>query len=1019
MVRSIKLKALTIIFVGTVCFSGGFNSGVLSLKHSMGSNKNFQESQDSLLKQKVENDLSKVKSLLASKENDQVPGLLNQLIKTNDSMAVKDERLSNEIADIASRFYLRQGEFEKAIEISQVFIDLASKQVNWDKLSISYSYSVLMQAYLMLSDYEAVIEKAIDPNELLLKKLISETERIEDLDYLKIGLLVNYNYAILVNMRSSNVVGVKENIVKIENLLKTIEEFNPSTKPIIEDIYTTLIDFSIINGDFDKALLFINFYKNLYENPEILTQIRILDKERKLAFRQKEYDQTIKIHKEIERLFMSEKKQDFILHFYRLSLEHYAEVLNKDDYLDVDLAIATNKKSIELLKDKPSTNFENKIYAFRNLAELYQRIGVTDSAKVYFEKAINESQDLRIYESLVTVKLGKIEFYIEDLGDESILLEETRSILKIAGIANLDSLKLVEEKKLPIKSDVSFLNVFSGLGDLHLEMYKLKQRKENLEISHKMFLLASQILSDVRMSNKFNQLEVEALNKVNNGLLETLNLIEKSDLAETQISTTLKCLESNQNIEMLYRHHMNGIVFNNQKLPDSLLLLKRRYERKIREFDEKITNDYNAVVGDSLRVKLLEQKFKIEYQLDSIYKVINKLSPEFSLYQMTDFNIKTIQNNMSDDTQIIRYFFSDSSLYQFNISKSNIGYKYIAERDNLNNAIQQTYGGISTNNNGHLDDLNKILASSFDGLDQISNLRIIPHLNLNLIPFEIFDSNGKALLESFNISYGNSLFLTNNVREREHNAIACFAPNYNINNKIENSATQQLVRSGIYELKGAKKEAENIAQMFDGDLFLNQRATKRNFQENAKNYSILHLAMHALVDQENSNNSMLLFTKDSKDPILSISDIYNLNIDAELTVLSACNTGNGKVDASEGVLSLSRAFMFAGSSATIMSLWKVPDKQTSQIMTDFYRNLKSGQTKSIALRNAKLDYLDSTEDDNFKHPYYWAGFVLSGDTSAIISSDSYWYYIILALIVILGVGFLIKKTVIKSEVQSN
>ena len=143
---------------------------------------------------------------------------------------------------------------------------------------------------------------------------------------------------------------------------------------------------------------------------------------------------------------------------------------------------------------------------------------------------------------------------------------------------------------------------------------------------------------------------------------------------------------------------------------------------------------------------------------------------------------------------------------------------------------------------------------------------------------------------------------------------------------------------------------------------------------------------------------------------LFISELYSLSLNADLAVLSACNTGVGNLKKGEGLINVSKAFTYAGVPSTITSLWKVPDKETSQIMVSFYEYLKSGEPKNKALQLAKLDYLNRVEDPFLKHPFYWAGFVISGDISPIKTETNYeWLIFILILLFII----ILKKPLVK------
>jgi len=168
-----------------------------------------------------------------------------------------------------------------------------------------------------------------------------------------------------------------------------------------------------------------------------------------------------------------------------------------------------------------------------------------------------------------------------------------------------------------------------------------------------------------------------------------------------------------------------------------------------------------------------------------------------------------------------------------------------------------------------------------------------------------------------------------------------------------------------------------------------------------KSSDIIHLATHA-----NSNDSISPWIA-FNDGKINLEKLYLTTNNADLVVLSACQTNTGELAVGEGVMSLSRGFFKTGAKSVISSLWNVDDKSTTKIMIDFYKNLKNGQTKSGALRKSKLKYIKNSSLSE-SSPYYWASFVLIGDTSIVsIPSNDYTYlYIGLGLLVLL-IGFVI------------
>ncbi|NJN78766.1 MAG: CHAT domain-containing protein [Saprospiraceae bacterium] len=208
--------------------------------------------------------------------------------------------------------------------------------------------------------------------------------------------------------------------------------------------------------------------------------------------------------------------------------------------------------------------------------------------------------------------------------------------------------------------------------------------------------------------------------------------------------------------------------------------------------------------------------------------------------------------------------------------------------------------------------------------------------------------------------------------------------------------TMQTLRDGTVQLQGTGKEIQAISTHFGGDFDQSETATKANFLKNAPDFGILHLAMHGEANYEHEKFANLKFTNtkgQSKEAyLLYQSEIANMDLNAQLIVLSACETGLGKYIYGEGIASLGRSFMYAGVPSVVMSLWKVDDKATSQLMPYFYENLAAGMSKDKALHEAKLTFLKK-EDFSKLHPHYWAGFVAIGDVQPIKKQTTWQYWL--------------------------
>ena len=300
---------------------------------------------------------------------------------------------------------------------------------------------------------------------------------------------------------------------------------------------------------------------------------------------------------------------------------------------------------------------------------------------------------------------------------------------------------------------------------------------------------------------------------------------------------------------------------------------------------------------------------------------------------------------------------------------------------------------------------------------------------INHLPLNNSFKNTNFLVKHYQISYAYSanLLLEQKRIKKEHapELFAGFAAKYEDKDTsfaIADVSRAVLTRDGAYELKGANEEVKVISDLVGGKAYINEFATEGVFKKEANRYRILHFAMHSLTDDKDPSFSKLLFTLTPKDTTndndLTAAELYATSLNADLAVLSACNTGFGTLNKGEGVMSLARAFTYAGVPSTVTSLWKVPDRETREIMVDFYKNLKLGMTKDAALRQAKLMYLENAPESIAANPYFWAGFVPMGNMEAMDFSEkgplSIWG-ILAGLMGLSGIGFWLYKKRLKSE----
>lgn len=215
----------------------------------------------------------------------------------------------------------------------------------------------------------------------------------------------------------------------------------------------------------------------------------------------------------------------------------------------------------------------------------------------------------------------------------------------------------------------------------------------------------------------------------------------------------------------------------------------------------------------------------------------------------------------------------------------------------------------------------------------------------------------------------------------------------------------------------ALRSGKDIAGFIPSDLYTEFDARESLFKHNANHYSVLHLGTHAQTDNASPLHSRLFFaqpfvndTTTTDDGSLYAYEVYNMQLRAKLAVLTACETGRGRIYQGEGMISLAHSFLYAGCASVVMSMWKIDEKTSAGIITEFYKLLSNGASKSSALRLAKLYYLDHSRE-KLANPYYWAGFGLIGDTAPIYPSPFrrflvHWTFPIAAILLLITSAWL-------------
>ena len=364
--------------------------------------------------------------------------------------------------------------------------------------------------------------------------------------------------------------------------------------------------------------------------------------------------------------------------------------------------------------------------------------------------------------------------------------------------------------------------------------------------------------------------------------------------------------------------------------------------------------------------------------------------------------IAQIQQKIDKDEQLLKYYVLPEDIYMASITNTSVSLRRIAKTDTLQQDLMRYLQVIKEIKPDHKK-WGKRIAGVLLPNDCKQKITVISDNFLNYLPFETLPEPkyGGFMLERHDFSYAYSLAILLWNRQAQQpitgRGAVIFNPDYLSGATYQGIATPALPYS--------QKEAKEIRRLLSADI-MERQVGKQDFLDRMDEYGLYHFAMHAYLDEDDFNKSCLLFSQN--DPLF-FEELYQTHIPAEMVVLGACNTGNGKLKSGEGIMSLSLAFSFAGTRSSVYSLWEVPDAETAEILGYFYKNLKKGFAKDEALARAKNEFIRVNPMKS--HPFFWAGFIVNGDVSPLFARQSYMGWIIWSLVVmgLLWAGFRIFK----------
>lgn len=698
---------------------------------------------------------------------------------------------------------------------------------------------------------------------------------------------------------------------------------------------------------------------------------------------------------------------DFVRNYHMANLRRMADLLkNKDP----EEAVRYTQKILTVTKEGDVTQFilGDKLLLIDyhlNKSETGKALELTNSWMDYARTRKDSYSLIHFYDKLAGIQHRREEYSaVDDSYKAAIHLMLRDTSQRVA----LDKIEFDDIK--PYRSQ-SVLDFLIEASDRYQTMPKLKEVEKSNEKGKNISLLAADIFEEAFSHLPFNDQKYQTVTRLHEQLLRA-NLGAGQDQLESGIERVIK----NQS-KTVWKRFLGSQQRKNLNIPDSLLKREDGLRSELYFIKKQL---YLNQIKDEEKIALFKaQMSTVESDLEELEKWYAQKYPAYFAQRSQSFNLKEVISSLQEGQGIIQYVLGDQNLYAFLLTRSGIQLRQLTTKEQVEDQLGPL---LETLRNPGLGGYNQKAAEVFGILlqdllekESLNQLVVIPDGPLYFLPFEaLVDSNGDYLVKHLEMSYTPSLLLWKEQRRAspsDKRLIGVFAPKY------YDESVNILNRGSYGALVGASYEAETIADLFPSEVFIGDQANIGKFKTKAMDYQVLHLAMHSTINNIDGEFSSLIFAPDQDGTSeLYVSELYNLRLNADLAVLSACNTGSGELVRGEGLVNASRAFTYAGVPSLVASLWEIPDKNTSEIMVNFYRGLKDGLSKGEALRKAKLEYLKSTDNSRLKHPYYWAGVVVLGDTAPIdLKGTNYWWIVaffpLLLFVVLLYINPELRKAV--------
>ncbi|MEL7530052.1 MAG: CHAT domain-containing protein [Bacteroidota bacterium] len=692
-----------------------------------------------------------------------------------------------------------------------------------------------------------------------------------------------------------------------------------------------------------------------------------------------------------------------IKYYYAIAYQHLNIGINASHLGQKELALASYQAAVKRFGEQGAQFEVADTYLYT--ADVYWREKDYTKAESLYKKAIAQLPAMvqSEYHSMAWLKLSRMYF---DSGQPTKALNASQKSLQYSapGFDDLEPLHHPTTDLVQMELDAIDALVFKG------RILWAKEDSISKAAAYQAYQisldLVQELLAQYQTSSSQSDL-LEDYQSVVEGLLICQSYYHAQTADDKWLDLIWETLESNKATRL-------RAALRNAQIPIRAQLPLSLYEQQD-QIRQQILYEKKRLFKANQQAEARKKLLSLQNRQDSLMRIIKDQYPAYYAMQYAPqaFGRDRLKQSLQTEQLVVNYFVGEKQIWVYGLTQQNDKFWRLDRSDfpqqywpkwrELSQKIEQDayapqwYADFTQK---AYETYQKLLAPATRMLNSDADwhITIIPDGFIAHIPFAILLSEAP---QSSTINYRNLAYLLRRASIRYLGAASLSQQSYQPSSQASYLGFAP-GPAGVFgeALAYSQEEVKHGQAIWGGETYIGALASEAKFKQSGVRAQIIHIAAHGTIHDSLPLRSALSLAPDqTEDGRLEIAELYNLSFDNQLAILSACESGQGSWRAGEGLISLANGFHFGGCPNVLMSRWAVRDASTLPILEDFLEIAYQGELPEEALRQAQLQYLSKAD---LAHPFFWAGWMISGPTQPLTQKRTGWEYYLIVLLVALG-----------------